>query len=421
MESLFAVVDVYFVSKLGNEAVATVGLTESMLMVVYSVGIGISIAATAVVSRRIGEKKPKAASKAAIQAFYLALFASFAIGIIGFAFPKELLTLMNGSERVVETMWIYPKWMVGGNFVILFLFLFNGVFRGAGDAFLAMIVLTLANGINIILDPILIFGLGPIPAMGLEGAALATLIGRGTAVVVQLVFLVKGVGMLKILSEHLRIDLRAIWSIFKISLGSMGQFLIETASWVFLIRLISGFGDAILAAYVISMRVIVFTILPSWGLANASATLVGQNLGAEQPERAEKSAWMAAKFNVFFLAFVSVLFFILADPIIGFFSEDPVVVKEGVRALKIICSGYIFFAIGMVLGQSFNGSGDTRTPTWIALICFWFIQIPLAYLLAKTLDMGPTGIYWAIAIGHSVDAVILAYLFSKGRWKTTKV
>ena len=417
MESLFAVVDVYFVSKLGNEAVAAVGLTESILYLVYSIGIGIAIAATAVIARRVGEKDPEEASRLGVQAFYLSLTASLIIGLIGLFFAKDMLRLMNGSDEVVNELSAYTQYMVGGSFVILMLFLFNGIFRRAGDAFLAMIVLTIANTINIILDPLLIFGIGPFPEMGLKGAAIATMIGRGSGIIIQIYLLLRGVGILKFIWKHFKADLQAIWHIFKISLGSIGQFITETVSWVFLVRLISEYGDAYLAAYVITIRVIIFTILPSWGLANAAATLVGQNLGANRPERSAKAAWLAATANVIFLGFIAILFSVTAKHIIAFFTSDVIVIKEGVIALRIICAGYIAFAFGMVLGQAFNGAGDTRTPTWVNFICFWLIQIPLAYYLAEVVGWETRGVYWAISIGHSLLAVTLIYLFSKGKWK----
>ncbi len=421
MESLFAVVDVFFVGKLGVDAVATVGLTESMLTIIYSVGIGFSMAATAVVSRRIGEKNPDGAAHAGMQAIYLSLGVSLLISVIGVLFAEDLLLLMGADEKLVAENYRYTQIMLGSNFVIMLLFMINGIFRGAGDASIAMRSLWLANILNIILCPTLIYGVGPIPALGLTGAALATTIGRGSGVLYQLYHLFKGKGIIRVRAAHMNLDLPIIANLVKIASGGTAQFLIASASWIFLIRILSDFGSNALAGYTIAIRVIVFAILPAWGMANAAATLVGQNLGAGQPERAERSVWRTAFFNMLFLGFITVVFFVAAEPIIGFFSQDREVLYFGTLCLKIVCLGYIFYAYGMVISSSFNGAGDTRTPTILNFFGFWLFQIPLAYLIAVTFKGGPSGVFWAISIAESAIAIVAILLFRRGTWKTVKV
>jgi putative MATE family efflux protein len=421
MESVFAVVDVFFVGKLGVDAVATVGLTESMLTIIYSVAIGFSMAATAVVSRRTGEKNPDAAAHAGMQAIYLAFGVSLIISVIGFFFSKDLLRLMGTTPDFIEENYRYTQIMLSSNFVIMLLFMINGIFRGAGDASIAMRSLTLANGINIVLCPTLINGLGPIPAMGLEGAAIATTIGRGTGVLYQLYHLFRGKGLIRILLKHMNIDLPIIGSLLRISAGGTAQYVIASASWLFLIRILSHYGSNAVAGYTIAIRVIVFAILPAAGMANAAATLVGQNLGAKQPDRAEKSVWRAAFFNMLFLGAVTVIFFITARPIISFFNNTKEVVEIGTLCLRIVCLGYVFYAYGLVMAHSFNGAGDTRTPTILNFFGFWLFQIPLAYTLAIVLEIGPEGVFWAISVAESCIAVAAILLFRRGRWKTVKV
>ncbi|RYZ50541.1 MAG: MATE family efflux transporter [Sphingobacteriales bacterium] len=421
MESLFAVVDVFFVGKLGVNAVATVGLTESMLTIIYSTGIGLSMAATAMVARRTGEKNPDGAAHTGMQAIYLATGLSLIISFIGIFFSKDLLKLMGASDALVEENYMYTQIMLSSNIVIMLLFMINGIFRGAGDASVAMRSLWLANILNIILCPTLINGFGPIPAMGLTGAAVATTIGRGTGVLYQLYFLYKGKGILRIRRPHLAADFPIIGQILKIGAGGTAQFLIASASWIFLIRILSTFGNQALAGYTIAIRVIVFAILPAWGMANAAATLVGQNLGAGQPDRAEKSVWKAAFYNMIFLGCITVIFFFGAHHIISFFNNEKEVVDIGTLALRVVCLGYIFYAYGMVISQSFNGAGDTSTPTVLNLFGFWLFQIPLAYLLAITLDLGPQGVFWAISIAESAIAIVAIILFRRGKWKTVKV
>lgn len=421
MESLFAVVDVFWVSKVSTDAVATVGLTESVLMLVYSIAIGMSMAATAIVARRIGEKNPKGAGHAAFQAMLIAFVISLFISGFGIYYARDILVLMGGSPELVEKGHGYTQWMLGGNLCIMFIFLINGIFRGAGDASMAMRSLWLANGLNIILDPIFIFGLGPIPGFGVEGAAIATTMGRSIGVLYQLNGLFNGKRIIKLTVENIRIRMSTIKKIFNIALGGMGQFLIESASWIFLVRIISEFGSSALAGYTIAFRIIVFTILPSWGMANAAATLVGQNLGAQKPERAEESVWKTAHLNTAFLGIISVIFFIWARPFVGIFAPDEIVLDYGVLALRIICVGYITFAYGMVISQAFNGAGDTRTPTYMNIAFFWVIQIPLAYLLALHLEMGFTGAMISVAVAFALHAIACIYFFRLGKWKLVKV
>lgn len=421
MESLFAVVDIFFVGKLGVAAVATVGLTESMLTIIYSVGMGLSMAATAVVARRIGEKNKDGAAHTGMQAIYLAAGISILVSLTGLFFAKDLLRLMGATPELIEENFRYTQIMLTSNFVIMLLFMINGIFRGAGDASIAMRSLWLANILNIILCPLLINGWGPIPAFGLTGAALATTIGRGTGVVYQLYHLFKGKGIIRIARRHMNVDLPIIGQLVKIGSGSAGQFLIASASWLFLARIMARFGEDAMAGYTIAIRVIVFAILPAWGMANAAATLVGQNLGAQQPERAERSVWKAALYNMIFLGSVTVIFFFAAHWIISIFNDSPAVVDIGTQCLRIICLGYIFYAYGMVLAQSFNGAGDTRTPTLLNLFGFWMFQIPLAYVMAIMLELGPQGVFWAVSIAESCIAIAAIILFRRGTWKTVKV
>jgi putative MATE family efflux protein len=421
MESLFAVVDVFYVSRVGINALTTVALTESVMMLVYSIAIGLSMSATAFVARRTGEKNLKAASESAVQAIYLAIIVSVPLSLAGILFAPDILRLMGGSPAVVAEGQNYTRIMLGGNVVIMLLFLNNAVFRGAGDASIAMRVLWFANILNMALGPLFIFGPGPFPELGVTGAAVATTTGRGLGVLYQLWHYRNERSLIRIHRDDLRIKPRIIVEMFKISLGGVSQFLISSASWIFVVRILATFGSAAVAGYTIAIRVIIFTILPSWGLANAAATLVGQNLGAKQPDRAEKSVWTAAFYNMLFLASLSVIFYIFAEEIIGIFSTDPEVLASGIRCLRIICLGYVFYAYGMVIGQAFNGAGDTRTPTIINLICFWLIQLPTAYFLSKSLNLGPTGVFIAAAGSFSLLAVICIVVFRRGHWKAVTV
>ena len=421
LESVFAVVDVFFVGRVSVNAQATVGLTEAVVMIVYSIAIGLSMAVTAMVARRIGEKDKKGAGEAAFQGLIIGGVLAVLIGFIGAWFAEDILRLMGGSEELISEGKGYTQTLFAGNITIMFIFLINAIFRGAGDAAIAMRALWLANGINIILDPIFIFGWGPIPAFGVEGAAIATTIGRGIGVLFQLYILSGKTSRIKITKEQIRIVPETILRLMKVSIGGMGQYLIGSASWMFMARTIAMFGPAAVAGYTVAFRLIIFSILPSWGMANAAATLVGQNLGAGKPERAERSVWKCGKYNMFFLASLAIIYYVAAPYVVPWFNRDPEVIKYGVAGLRIICAGYVFFAYGMVINQSFNGAGDTLTPTIISFISFWIIQIPLAYTLARTLNWGPEGVYWAIAIAESTLAVISIWMFRKGKWKKVKI
>ncbi len=422
MEALFAVVDVFFVSQLhDNDAVAVIGLTESMLTIVYSIAIGLSMGATAMVARRVGEKDIKSAEVAAVQALFIGVALSFIISMIGFFYSTDLLRLMGASEAVITKGAGFTKLMLSGNITVMLLFLINAIFRGAGNASIAMRSLMLANMLNIALDPIFIFGWGPVPAFGVEGAAIATNTGRAVGVLYQVYHLLKGKGLIKLHAENLVMKWNIVWNLLKVSAGGTAQFVIASASWIFLVRIVSNFGSEALAGYTIAIRVIVFAILPAWGMANAAATLVGQNLGAQQPDRAEKSVWRTAFFNVMFLGIVTVLFFTCAKPIVGLFTNDQAVLKSGIECLQIVSLGYIFYAYGMVISQSFNGAGDTTTPTILNFFGFWTFQIPLAYLLAMTAGFGPTGVYAAISIAESTIAVAAILIFRRGKWKSVSI
>lgn len=422
MESVFAVVDIYFVSRLNdNNAVTAVGFTELTLTFMYSVAMGLAMGATALVARRVGEKDEKGAGVAAVQAIYIGLFFTLLFTFAGVFWPEEMLRLIGAEEAVVATGASYTRWMWCGNITIMLLFLINGIFRGAGNAAVAMKVLVLSNVLNIILDPIFIFGLGPIPAMGVKGAAVATNIGRGIGVLLQLYYLFGGGAIVKITRANTPVKWDLIGTIIRISAGAAGQFLISSASWVFLGSIIARFGTAAGAGYTFGVRVIVFTILPSFGMANAAATLVGQNLGAGQPDRAEASVWKAGLYNMIFLAGVMGLFLFFSEPIMRIFTDDMEVVGYGKECLQVVALGYVFYGYGMVVNQAFNGAGDTVTPTLIALFGFWFFQIPLAYVLAITLDFKTTGVYAAIAIAESAMAIAGILIFRKGKWKAVKI
>ncbi len=421
MESVFAVVDIYYVSKVSVNAVATIGLTESVVTLVYAVAIGLAMAATAVVARRVGEKDLKGASEAAVQAIFLGVAVAAIVSFIGILYPKEILGLMGAEPDLIAEGYGYTKILLGGNVTIMLLFLINAIFRGAGDASIAMWTLVLSNGLNIILDPIFIFGLGPIPEYGVQGAAIATTIGRGTAVVFQLLILFYGWSRIKVKFKDLVIRSKVMFNLIKVSLGGIGQFLIGTSSWIFLMRIMSEFGSEVLAGYTIAIRVMMFTLMPAWGMSNAAATLVGQNLGAGHPERAEDSVWKTGKYTAIFMAIVSVIYLLFAKTIIGWFTTETEVVKQGALCLQVIAAGYVFYAYGMVVIQSFNGSGDTKTPTYINFICFWLFQLPFAYVGAIYLDFGPKGVFWAITLAEVLIAIIGIAWFKKGKWKEMKV
>ena len=421
MESIFALVDVYFVGKLGTDEVAAVGLTEPVLMIVYAIALGLAMAATAMIARRVGEKELDRASIAAGQVLYIGLGLSIVIACVGLIFAPDILQWMGASDSVVVLGTPYMRWLLGSNVVIVLLFLLNAIFRGAGNAQITLRALTLANGLNIVLDPLFIFGIGPFPEMGLEGAAIATTMGRGIGVVYLCYHLFGGKGLLKVTLAHMRIHWDIIKRLVDVAVGGAGQFLISSASWMFIVRIVSEFEEEAVAGYTFAVRVIIFTILPAFGMANAAATMVGQNLGANRPDRAEKAVWMAAFYNVVFLGFISVIFYVFAEQILLFFSQDAKVIHYGVQCLQIICFGYMAFAYGMVLGLAFNGAGDTKTPTRVNLVAFWLVQIPLAYLLAIKLEYGPAGVFVAIATAQSLLALINIVLFRQGRWKGTTI
>jgi putative MATE family efflux protein len=419
-ESLFAVTDAFYVARLGPDALAAVGLTESMLEIVYAVAVGVAMATTAMVARRIGEKNERGAARAAVQAIVIGVAFSVVLGAAGAIYAPDLLGLMDASPDTVAAGATYTRVLYGGMVTVMLLFLNNAIYRGAGDATTAMRALWIANGINVVVDPCLIFGLGPFPEMGLVGAAIGTNIGRGAGVLYQLWGFHKGT-RLRIGREDLSIDGSVIKSLLRLSAGGVGQLLVATGSYVVLIRLLAGFGSAVLAGYVVAIRVVLFIILPAWGLSNAAATLVGQNLGAAKPDRAERAVWLTGLWNMGFMALVTLLLVAFARPIVEVFTADPGALPVGVEALTVISYGYIFYAWGMVMMQAFNGAGDTGTPTRINIVCFWLFEIPLAYLLAGTAGMGPTGVFWAISLSYSLSAVIGVFLFRRGKWKLKKI
>lgn len=421
MESLFGVVNVFWVARLGPEAIATVGLTESMLTIIFAVSIGLSIATTATVARRIGERKPEAAAEAAAQAIMLGALIALVVGAFGFYFAPTLLELMGASPEAAARGAGYPRIIFGANVVIMLLFLNNAIFRGAGDAAIAMRALWLANLINLALDPCLIFGLGPFPELGVTGSAIATTIGRGTGVAYQFWALSRGDGRVRLRARQLVPKFHLMLKLLRTSLGGILQLLVATASWVALMRIVALSGEAAVAGYTVAIRIIVFTILPSWGMSNAAATLVGQNLGAGKPERAERSVWKSAYANMIFLGVVSLLFIAIPEKLIGIFTDDPEVVPYGVECLRMVSYGYILYAYGMVAVAAFNGAGDTYTPTFINLFCLWLVQIPLAYYLATSAGMGAQGVFLSITIAESLLAVVTYFVFRRGTWKKSMV
>ncbi len=421
MESIFAVVDIFFVSRLGPDAVATVGITESLITVVYAIGIGLSMATTALVSRRIGEKKPDKAAEAAFQAMATGFGISLLIAWTGWFFATDLLMLMGLSADVAAEMSGYTAWMLGGNTVIMLLFIINAVFRSAGDAAISMRVLIIANTLNIILDPCLIFGLGPFPELGVTGAAVATNIGRGIAVVYQVYLLFGRRHRIGLDRKSLKLNIRVVRDILRISAGGFMQNLIATASWIWMVRILSVFGNEVLAGYTIAIRIVVFTLLPSWGISNAAATLVGQNLGADQPDRAERSVWVTALVNMVLLGSLGTIFVIWPEYFIGLFITDHGVISSGAVGLRIISFGFIAYGLGMVMIQAFNGAGDTSTPTWINFFAFWLLETPLAYTLALAMGFREYGVYFAILSAETVMTILAVMLFRRGRWKMKKV
>lgn len=418
MEALFAIVDTFFVAKLGAASVAVVGLTESVLALIYAVAVGLSIGATATVARRVGEKDMDGAARAATHVIYLGLIVSAAMGIAGVIFARQIFGLLGAEPEVIELGLPFMRIMFGTNAVILFLFLLNGIFRGAGDAAIALRVLIIANGLNIVLDPLFIFGIWIFPEWGVTGAAVATVIGRATGVAFAAWTLLRpGNGRLEIRAEHWRFDPTLLVALVRLSGTAVLQFLIATLSWSGLVRVVAGFGTVAIAGYQIGLRVIIFVILPAVGLANAAATLVGQNLGAGQPERAERSVWTAAILNAVLLGLAGIFFIVFPELVVSIFTTDPEVSRYAIDCLRIVGYGYAFYGLGMVMESSFNGAGDTLTPTYLNFVIFWLFEIPLAYVLSYRFEMGPQGVFWAITIAFSALAVVSALVFRRGKWK----
>jgi len=421
MESIFAIVDLAYVSQLGDSAIATVGLTEAVLTLLYAVAIGLSMGTTAMVARRIGEKNTAAANLVAGQALWIGVFVSMAVAIIGLIFAKDILRLMGADATVLATGTSYTSLMFGGSFTILFLFLNNAIFRGAGDASIAMQSLVLANCINIILDPCFIFGLGPFPELGVTGAAVATNIGRGIGVAFQFYFLCSPRGRIQVSRADLLIQPQLIWNLLKVSFGGIAQFLIATASWLLLVRIVSTFGTAAVAGYTIAVRIIIFSFLPAWGLSNTAAALVGQNLGAKLVDRASRTVLQVAKYNVVYMTMVSLIFFTFPTTLIGLFTQEPDTLATGAHCIRTLSYGFTAWSIGMVAIQAFNGAGDTITPTWINFICFWIIQVPLAYWFANFLFNSEGGVFWAVMVSDFTFGIVSALWFLKGDWKAKQI
>lgn len=421
LESTFAVVDIWFVARLGASAVATVGLTETFLFLLYAIGIGLAMAVTAVVARRTGEGDREAAAVSAVQAIWIAVLASLPFAAAGIFFARELLQLMGADAWTLTHGVRYLQWMLGTNVIIMLLFVCNAIFRGAGDAAVAMRVLWVANGVNIVLDPILIFGLGPIPALGVEGAAIATVIGRGIGVTMQLWMLLRGSQHLRVAVAQLGLEAATLWNIVRTSLGGIGQMIVAMTAWIFLMRVLAAIGSDAVAGATIAIRLMMFTLMPAWGMSNAAATLVGQNLGAGEPGRAEAAVWRIGWYNMVFTTAVSVLFFLFPRELMGLFTAERAVVDIGAEWLRILSYSYFVYGWWMVSVQAFNGAGDTVTPTKINLVFFWLIQIPLAWLLALQLDLQATGVFWAVFASETSVGLFTLWLFTRGRWKTARV
>jgi putative MATE family efflux protein len=421
MESTFAIVDIFFVGKLGPSAVATVGLTETYLFLLYSVAMGLSMAVTAIIARRIGEKNKDLAGRSAVQAVVLAVFCSIPFTLAGIFYSKELLAVMGADHWILENGYRYTQWMLGSNIVIVLIFVINSIFRGAGDAAIAMRILLISNAVNIVLDPLLIFGLGPVPALGVEGAAIATTIGRASGVIVQCWLLFKGGKHFRVKLSHLYLDTKIMLGIIRTSLGGIGQNLIAMTSWIFLMRILASIGSEAVAGSTIALRIVMFTMMPAWGMSNAAATLVGQNLGAGNPDRAESSVWKIGFYNMIFLIGISVIYFLFNRSLMSIFSSNEAVITIGGTWLRIMSYSYFVYGWWMVSVQAFNGSGDTKTPTKINLIFFWLIEIPLCYLLAIVFDWGYSGVFWGVFFAETSVGIVTMWLFSRGSWKTVKV
>ncbi|MBW8824520.1 MAG: MATE family efflux transporter [Xanthomonadales bacterium] len=421
LESTFAVVDIYFVATLGPSAVATVGLTESYLFLLYAVGMGLAMAVTAVIARRVGEGRKEEAAISAVQAIFVALLIALPVAVIGIVFAKDLLRLMGADAWALAHGYRYTQWMLGGNLVILLLFVINAVFRGAGDAAISMRVLWLANGLNILLCPLLILGYGPVPALGIEGAAMATNIGRGCGVLFQLWMLLRGGKHIRVLVSQIAVHGEVLWNIVRTSLGGIGQMIVAMSAWIFLMRILADIGSAAVAGATIAIRLMMFTMTPAWGMSNAAATLVGQNLGANEPARAEAAVWHIGWYNMAYLLVIAACFFLFPQQLVGFFTQDPAVVKVGAEWLRILSYSLYVYGWWMVSVQAFNGAGDTVTPTRINLVFFWLIQIPLAWLLALHFGWRETGVFWAVFVSETSVGLFTLWLFSRGSWKTAKV
>ncbi|MDB5013887.1 MAG: family efflux transporter [Daejeonella sp.] len=421
MESTFAVVDIYFVSKLGASAVAAVGLTETFLYILYSIGMGLAMSVTAIIARRTGEKNTQDAGTSAVQAIFLAILASLPFAIAGIFFAKDLLTLMGADPWSIQYGYRYTQWMLGGNMVIMLLFVINAIFRGAGDAAIAMRILWIANGLNIVLCPLLIFGWGPIPALGIEGAAIATNIGRGIGVLTQLWLLFKGGKHIQVKTSQLFLHTKSMLAIIKTSLGGIGQMIVAMTSWIFLMRILAEVGSEAVAGSTIAIRIMMFTMMPAWGMSNAAATLVGQNLGAGNPDRAESAVWKTGSYNMIFLVGVSFLYFFFNTSLMRIFTDDSKVIAVGAEWLRILSFSYFVYGWWMVSSAAFNGAGDTKTPTKINLVFFWLIQIPLSYFLAIGLDWQQSGVFWGVFISETGVGLFTLWLFNKGKWKLVKV
>jgi putative MATE family efflux protein len=417
MESTFAIVDIYFVGRLGASAVATVGLTETFLFLLYSMSMGLSIAVTAIVARRIGEKDAGKAAISAMQSVYLGLLFSIPFALAGIFFAKDLLRLMGADPWTLDMGYRYAQWMLGGNVVIILLFVMNAIFRGAGDAAIAMRILFISNGINIILDPLLIFGLGPFPELGIEGAAIATNIGRGTGVLCQLWILFRGGKHIRVTLAQIRWQAGVMLQILKTSVGGIGQMLVGMMSWIFIVRILAELGSEVVAGATIAVRIMMFTGMPAWGLSNAAATLVGQNLGAGEPERAESAVWKIGLYNMFYLIGIALLFFFFNRQLMSVITDDARVIEVGAEWLRILSYSYFVYGWWMVSVQAFNGAGDTQTPTWINLVFFWLIQIPLSWFMSIHLGMEQTGVFWAVFISETAVGLFTLWLFTKGNWK----
>jgi putative MATE family efflux protein len=421
LESTFAVVDIYFVAKLGASAVATVGLTETLLFLLYAIGMGLAMAVTAVIARRVGEGDREAAAVSAVQAIWIAFLASVPFAVVGIVFAQDLLRLMGADAWTLENGYPYMQWALGGNAVIMLLFTINAIFRGAGDAAAAMRVLWFANALNIVLDPLLIFGFGPIPAFGVEGAAIATTIGRGAGVLMQLWILFRGGQHLVVLRSQIVWHAAILWNIVRTSLGGIGQMIVAMTAWIFLMRILAAIGSEAVAGATIAIRIMMFTMMPAWGMSNAAATLVGQNLGAHEPARAEASVWRIGAYNMVYLIGVAIMFFSLPAELMGIFTSDAAVIATGAEWLRILSYSLFVYGWWMVSVQAFNGAGDTVTPTWINVVFFWLIQIPLSWTLAVPLDWQQSGVFWGVFISETSVGLFTLWLFTRGKWKTAQV